>query len=164
MNGDQFNQVDDRKVYGWNGKWARADTVFGLPMTNSLGWDFRQDRLSPVALYSTIQRERLSTTREDNVRETSYALESLEHWLSEHPKGMARTREALSKAIRLYLARGARGLNPLFWVSWLVFFPRKVADRMGVTGNPEWGESLRLLYWTILAGGVVLFIIFFIRR
>ncbi len=74
LNGDQFNQVDDRKVYGWNGKWARADTILGLPTTNSLGWDFRQDRLSPVALYSTVQREKLSTTREDNVRETSVAL------------------------------------------------------------------------------------------
>src|SRR5512140_1325642 len=28
-----------------------------------------------------------------------YALESLEHWLSEHPRGMARAREALDRAI-----------------------------------------------------------------
>src|SRR5437763_5250357 len=73
-NGDQFNQVDDRKIYGWNGSWVHADTLFGLPMTNTLGWDFRQDRINPVGLYSTVDRQRLSTTREDKVRETSLAL------------------------------------------------------------------------------------------
>ena len=74
VNGDQFNQVDNRKIYGWNGSWARPDTLFGFPMTNTLGWDFRQDHLNPIGLYSTVNRERLSTTRQDNVRETSFAL------------------------------------------------------------------------------------------
>ena len=74
VNGDQFNQLDDRTIYGWNGSWRRPDTYFGLPMINTLGWDFRQDRLNPVALYSTRERERISTTREDNVREGSIAL------------------------------------------------------------------------------------------
>lgn len=73
VNGDQFNQVDDRRIYGWNGSWHRADTLFGVPMTNTLGWDFRQDRLDPVGLYSTAHRERLSSTREDRVRESSIA-------------------------------------------------------------------------------------------
>ena len=93
-----------------------------------------------------------------------YALESLEHWLSEHPKGMARTHEAIAKAIRIYFVRAARGLNPVYWLGWLVFFPLKVAARIGVSGDREWSESLKLLYWTVLAGAVVLFIIFFIRR
>ena len=92
-----------------------------------------------------------------------YALESLEHWLSEHPQGMSRARESLSRAIRLYAVRAARGLNPFFWVDWVLFFPRKVAARIGVTGDPEWTESLRLLYWTILAAAVVVFQIFFVR-
>ena len=93
-----------------------------------------------------------------------YALESLEHWLSEHPKGMARALESLEKAIRIYLVRAARGFNPIFWIAWLLFFPRKVADRIGVAGDPEWTESLRLLYWTLLGSAAVLFIILFIRR
>jgi hypothetical protein len=93
-----------------------------------------------------------------------YALESLEHWLSEHPKGMARTREVMARAIRIYFVRAARGLNPFFWLSWLLFFPQKVAARIGVTGDREWSESLRLLYWSLLASAVVLFIILFIRR
>ena len=82
VNGDQFNQVDDRRIYGWNGSWHRADTWFGLPMTNTLGWDFRQDRLNPLGLYGTAHRERLSTTREDDVRESSLGLyiESQTQW------------------------------------------------------------------------------------
>ena len=72
--GDQFNQVDDRKIYGWNGSWTRNDEYFGRQMLNTIGWDMRQDRINPLGLYDTVQRERLATTRQDNVRETSYAL------------------------------------------------------------------------------------------
>jgi outer membrane receptor protein involved in Fe transport len=74
VNGDQFNQVDNRKIYGWNGSCTHLDTLFGLPTTNTVGWDIRQDRIDPIGLYSTVHRERLSTTRQDAVRETSYAL------------------------------------------------------------------------------------------
>lgn len=93
-----------------------------------------------------------------------YALESLEHWLSEHPKGMTRTRENLARAIRIYFIRAMRGLSPFFWFSWLLFFPSKVAARIGVSGDPEWSDSLRLLYWTVLAGALVLFVILVVRR
>ena len=93
-----------------------------------------------------------------------YALESLEHWLSEHPQGMTRARSSLSRAIRLYAVRALKGLNPFFWIDWILFFPRKVAARIGVTGDPEWTDSLRLLYWTALVAGVVVFLIFFVRR
>ncbi len=74
VHGDQFNQIDDRKIYGWNGSWTRRDTLFGRPMTNTIGWDVREDRLNPLGLYNTERRSRLSTTREDRVRETSYAI------------------------------------------------------------------------------------------
>jgi outer membrane receptor protein involved in Fe transport len=74
VNGDQFKQNDNRKILGWNGSWTRRDKFFGLDMTHTLGWDLRQDRLDPVAIYNTVQRQRLSTKREDRVRETSYAI------------------------------------------------------------------------------------------
>jgi len=82
VNGDQFNQYDNRKILGWNGSWTRPDKLFGLEMTHTVGWDIRQDRLDPVAIYNTIQRQRLSTKREDRVRETSYAIyaENQTHW------------------------------------------------------------------------------------
>jgi len=72
-NGDQFNQSDHRRVYGFNGSYARAASGFGKSMQNTLGWDLRRDDILPVALYSTVRRERISTTREDRVHETSYA-------------------------------------------------------------------------------------------
>ena len=82
VDGDQFNQVDDRKIYGWNGNWTRSDELFGKRMQNTVGWDIRQDRISPLGLYDTVHRQRVSTTRQDNVRETSYAvyLESQTYW------------------------------------------------------------------------------------
>jgi outer membrane receptor protein involved in Fe transport len=84
VNGDQFNQLDDRKVYGWNGSWTRADTLLGYPMQNSVGWDFRQDRITPVGIYDTVQRVRLDTVRQDDVRETSYSfwIENQTQWTS----------------------------------------------------------------------------------
>jgi len=82
VNGDQFNQLDNRRVYGWNGSWARSDTWFGYPVQNSAGWDIRQDRIRPIGIYDTVQRVRLDTVREDNVTETSYAvwLENQTQW------------------------------------------------------------------------------------
>jgi outer membrane receptor protein involved in Fe transport len=74
VNGDQFNQVDKRKVYGWNGSWSRADTLWGYPTQNAAGWDIRQDRIAPVGIYDTVQRARLDTVREDDVRQTSYSI------------------------------------------------------------------------------------------
>jgi outer membrane receptor protein involved in Fe transport len=74
VDGDQFNQYDNRKVFGWNGSWTRFDNYFGKPMQNTFGWDIRQDRIAPVGIYHTVRRMRTATTREDIVQETSYAL------------------------------------------------------------------------------------------
>jgi len=74
IDGDQINQYDNRKIYGWNGSWTRSDAVFGYSMQNTIGWDIRQDRINPVGLYNTAQRQRLDTVRQDNVRETSYGV------------------------------------------------------------------------------------------
>ncbi len=73
-NGDQFHQADDRNVYGWTGSWVKSGELFGAPTRNTLGFEFRQDRIDPVGLYATVRRERLSTTREDNVVEGSTGL------------------------------------------------------------------------------------------
>ena len=67
VNGDQFHQADDRNVYGWTGSWTRQGELFGAATRNTLGYELRQDRIAPVGLYSTYRRERLSTTREDDV-------------------------------------------------------------------------------------------------
>jgi hypothetical protein len=71
VNGDQFEQADDRNVYGWTGQWTKKAQLFGKPSRTSLGFELRQDRINPVGLYATRQRERQSTTREDKVVEGS---------------------------------------------------------------------------------------------
>ena len=82
IDGDQFNQVDNRRIFGWNGTWSRLDSLFGKTMKNTIGWDIRQDRIDPLGLYHTANRERLVTTRQDSVHETSYAvyLENQAQW------------------------------------------------------------------------------------
>jgi outer membrane receptor protein involved in Fe transport len=66
-NGDQFEQLDKRNVYGWTGQWTQIDDWAGRKVRNSAGFELRQDRIDPVGLYATRSRERLSTTREDDV-------------------------------------------------------------------------------------------------
>jgi len=67
VNGDQFLQSEDRVVFGgdfsqtWFTHWG------DLHVWNTVGLQLRRDRLSPVALYSTEGRQRLSTTRADDV-------------------------------------------------------------------------------------------------
>jgi hypothetical protein len=70
-NGDQFEQAD-RRLYGGGNvshQW-RADW-FGRQSTNTVGADLRHDQIFEVALFNTDDRERLSTTRDDQVAETS---------------------------------------------------------------------------------------------
>ncbi|MEO7852424.1 MAG: TonB-dependent receptor [Rubrivivax sp.] len=71
VNGDQFEQADDRNVYGWTGQWSKSAQLFGRPSRNTVGFELRQDRIDPVGLYATRERQRLSTTREDKVIEGS---------------------------------------------------------------------------------------------
>ena len=67
VNGDQFEQAERRTTLGgqasqtWSGRFGER------AMLNTLGVQLRRDRIDPVALYSTAARERLSTTREDQV-------------------------------------------------------------------------------------------------
>ncbi len=74
VNGDQFEQADDRDIYGGTAAWSRNDTLFGNDTRNTLGLEVRQDRIDPVGLYATAHTERLSTVREDRVIETSAGL------------------------------------------------------------------------------------------
>jgi hypothetical protein len=73
-NGDQFEQRDDRWLAG-----LRASRLWVLggphqPTELTAGLQLRYDDISPVGLYLTNARQRLSTTREDAVRQRSVAL------------------------------------------------------------------------------------------
>ena len=45
-----------------------------MPLRATAGWEARSDRIDPVGLYDTVAQQRLTTVREDSVRETSGAL------------------------------------------------------------------------------------------
>ena len=73
VNGDQFEQYDDRHVYG--GRFEYALPASFTPATGTLrtGVELRHDDIEPVGLYLTTAGERRGTVREDDVRQTSWS-------------------------------------------------------------------------------------------
>src|SRR5437870_4853285 len=71
VNGDQFEQSDRRVVVGGNAAQTWFTTWLGTAMDHTIGLQIRHDAILEVALFQTLQRDRLSTTRNDNVHETS---------------------------------------------------------------------------------------------
>jgi hypothetical protein len=83
-NGDQFEQEDRRWVFGLEGGHERSSRWRGRGITTRLGAGVRHDAIGSVGLYATRERARLSTTRRDEVGETSlFAFgESVWQWSS----------------------------------------------------------------------------------
>ncbi len=81
--GDQFQQSERRTLAGVNASESWSTQLSGLPLRNKLGVQARVDRLSPVGLYSTVERIWQATVREDRVREASIGLygENTVQWL-----------------------------------------------------------------------------------
>ncbi|WP_234484082.1 TonB-dependent receptor [Noviherbaspirillum pedocola] len=71
VNGDQFSQSERRVVAGVDTQRTWQHRLAGLDMETTIGLQTRQDKLSPVALYATVDRRRLATIREDHVTERS---------------------------------------------------------------------------------------------
>ncbi|KRR23561.1 TonB-dependent receptor [Bradyrhizobium retamae] len=73
VNGDQFSQMDRRTVYGLNASHAFDVRVGGIETQTRIGLQTRSDDIR-VGLFKTLQRETLSTVREDSVREGNVGL------------------------------------------------------------------------------------------
>jgi hypothetical protein len=71
VNGDQFEQADDRWMFGTSGRLTWTAQAGGVSLEGAVGWEARHDRVDPIGLYDTVARHRLSTVRQDFVRETS---------------------------------------------------------------------------------------------
>ncbi|MGD9597506.1 MAG: TonB-dependent receptor [Steroidobacteraceae bacterium] len=69
-NGDQFEQFDDRRVYGGTLAWSQPFAFGAGGSVWRVGADIRVDDISPVGLYLTTARERRETIREDRVEQT----------------------------------------------------------------------------------------------
>ena len=72
--GDQFEQAEQRRVYGGSLSRMWAGTLAGRATQNTLGVQVRHDRLSPVGLYTAEGGVRTGVTQESRVRQTSVGL------------------------------------------------------------------------------------------
>jgi hypothetical protein len=71
VNADQFEQAEQRRVFGLATSRSVGMKLGGADSTTTVGLQLRHDRLDPVGLYHSVARARLETTQEATVRETS---------------------------------------------------------------------------------------------
>ena len=102
--GDQFEQAERRTAAGGRLTYRRLGHFFERHTESALGVQLRRDWLAPVGLYHTEARERLSTTREDQVGQTmagAYAQTEIEwHASLRTTIGTARRRVSVLGHIR----------------------------------------------------------------
>jgi hypothetical protein len=72
-NGDQFQQIDQRRVYGGEASWRAPVTWLSREQDLAAGVQVRHDDIDEVGLHRTVARERYDTIREDAVQQTSYS-------------------------------------------------------------------------------------------
>jgi outer membrane receptor protein involved in Fe transport len=70
VNGDQFEQFDDRAALGGNLAWSQPFELGGRDWLWRAGAEVRHDDIAPVGLHLTTARVRHDTVREDDVRQT----------------------------------------------------------------------------------------------
>ena len=82
VNGDEFEQKDQRWLYGGRANYRLEGSLAGMDMVNLLGVELRYDDIPEVGLYKTRGRKRLGTIRSDKVEEWSTGLyaENQLHW------------------------------------------------------------------------------------
>ena len=73
VNGDQFEQAEDRRVLGLRGTHRWTSTILGAAAEYTAGAQARTDAIDDLGLFRTRARQRLGTTRQDDVRQLSAA-------------------------------------------------------------------------------------------
>ena len=73
-NGDQFEQAERRVAAGGRITYRRLGHFLDRHTESAIGVQLRRDWLDPVGLYKTAARQRLSTTREDEVGQAMAAM------------------------------------------------------------------------------------------
>lgn len=74
VNGDEFQQVDERTVVGGTLSQEINHTLASIPIRHTIGTQIRRDIITKVGLFHTKSREKLDTVRQDQVDETSLGL------------------------------------------------------------------------------------------
>jgi hypothetical protein len=82
VNGDQFHQSERRTMLGLSAARTWTGQLGEAPMTNKVGLQWRYDRVDPLALTETVQRQYIDTIRRDDVKEGSIGVfaESSVQW------------------------------------------------------------------------------------
>ena len=89
VRGDQFEQADKRRVYGFDASYTRQFTLVGRESRLLMGLQNRSDDID-LGLYKTQQRNRYAVTREDNVKQSlSSAFASLDVSISHGLRAVA---------------------------------------------------------------------------
>ncbi len=78
--GDEFEQRDERRVYGIGVQGASNPAGAGGPLTFAWGSDLRFDDIGEVGLYRTVARERVGTVRADRVEQLSLSAWGESRW------------------------------------------------------------------------------------
>ena len=71
VDGDEFEQEDERRMFGGALRRVGEGEFFGLAATNTFGIDVRYDDINELNLFNTIARRRVSSIREDEAQEFS---------------------------------------------------------------------------------------------
>jgi len=74
INGDQFEQVDDRMIYGGQVSYQQFGELAGMKMVNLFGLQTRIDDIDEVGLYSSKARVRNGVVKSDAVNQSSIGL------------------------------------------------------------------------------------------
>ena len=69
--GDEFEQEDERRLFGGSLRKSSESEIFGLPATQTVGVDVRYDDVNELNLFNTISQRRVSSIREDEAEEFS---------------------------------------------------------------------------------------------
>ena len=77
--GDQFEQVDERLIYGGEASYQFNSEIAGKGVQHKFGLQWRVDDIDEVGLYRTNARNRLGAIRSDRVDEQSFGL----YWQSQ---------------------------------------------------------------------------------
>ena len=71
INGDQINQAENRKLFGYNGTYTTESSLFGKNLTSYLGANVRHDETDNTRLSHTAKRRYLGDFKLGNINETN---------------------------------------------------------------------------------------------
>lgn len=80
--GDQFQQVDERYIYGGDVSYSLGGHLMDHDMKNTIGLEARMDDISELGLYRTANRQKIGVVRSDSINQYSVSgyWENLIQW------------------------------------------------------------------------------------